>query len=72
VETLAAATTPDAADGPLRFLKRSCERGSGDACCALAGEYASGKWLPPDQAHAAELRARACELGRPACCAKTY
>jgi TPR repeat protein len=71
---LASAALADAessadAERPLSFLKQACEGGLGAACCALSAEYARGKWLPTDPARAAELRARACDLGQTACCA---
>jgi len=65
---LGRATLSVDAERPLATLRDACERESGEACCALAGEYERGKWVPSDETKASELRAKACTLGHERCC----
>ena len=56
------------AERTISRLADQCISGSAPACCVLAGEYQSGKWVKADPARTAELRARACTLGDQRCC----
>lgn len=62
------ALTAPAAEKALSFLREGCSRSFGEACCRLAQEYQSGKWVTADPARVAELRGKACALGQQACC----
>jgi TPR repeat protein len=68
IQELAEATLSYEAERRLEELRQFCSRSLGEACCALAGQYATGKWMAADAAKVTELRARACELGQSACC----
>lgn len=47
---------------------RTCERGDGQSCEALASLYARGTYVEASEARATELYTRACDLGEPASC----
>lgn len=68
IATLDAARIRVDADEPLEALRNWCRTSSGEACCALANEYTTGRWVATEPDRAAELRAKACELGTAACC----
>jgi uncharacterized protein len=57
------------AEPQIEYLRETCSRGMGEACCRLSREYTAGKFVHGDPVKAGELRARACELGFNACCA---
>ena len=65
---LAAAQSSFDADSALASLRSECERSSGEACCELAEQQRTGKWMPADADKARELRERACRLGCDRCC----
>jgi len=65
---LAHATSHLEADRAIEHLRDQCVAESAPACCSLADEYQSGKWVPADPSRTAELRQRACKLGERRCC----
>lgn len=65
---LATAKSPPEAEAPLAYLQKDCADSSREACCALAAEYHTGKWVTADRVKAAELRKKACQLGAERCC----
>jgi TPR repeat protein len=67
---LAHATSHLEADSAISHLRDQCLATSAPACCILADEYQSGKWVPADPERTTELRERACKLGEQRCCAR--
>jgi TPR repeat protein len=65
---LASATTPADAEPPLSLLTKACGHEVGEACCVLADVYTTTKWVSADRARVAQMRAKACALGRSRCC----
>ncbi len=70
VYDLAHATSHIEADAAISHLRDQCLATSAAACCILAGEYQSGKWMPVDPVRTTELRKRGCMLGDQSCCDK--
>jgi TPR repeat protein len=68
IRALATATMSYEAEPLLDRLREACSQSSGEACCALAAEYETGKWTRPDPTKVSELRARACALTPSPCC----
>jgi TPR repeat protein len=63
------AKTASEAEKVISFLREGCNRSYGEACCRLAEEYQSGRWVTADSDKVTELRTRACVLGQATCCA---
>lgn len=68
VANLAQAPNREDADRSIGLLQDACDRGQGAACCALANQYESGKWVPADAVKASALRSKACAGGQQPCC----
>lgn len=67
-EELAHASSGLEADRSIANLREMCIHSSADACCVLADQYQSGKWIAADPTRSTELRRRACDLGLGRCC----
>ena len=65
---LAGEVSATEASSMTAFLQRGCDQSVGEACCALARAYESGRGRDADAARAADLRTRACGLGAQPCC----
>lgn len=53
-----------------RYFERACDRKWGEACAALADQYALGQGFAVDVHQAAQLHRRACELNHAPSCTK--